>query len=97
MKRLAPLFLILGLAGCGGSMAGVSVVAVDLAASYAVQRIKALRADGVNYVSADEKTKRDLRILCREADLLLRNATTVDPATVDTVAIVCDLAREVAE
>lgn len=94
MKHLTPIALALALTGCAS---GVSVVALDLAASYAVQRIAAWRAEGINYVKADEETRKKIVFACTEAKLLLRNATTVDPGTVDTIESVCDLAVEVAE
>jgi len=92
MKHLA-LTAALVTAGCSG----VSMVAIDLAASYAVQRVIAWREQGVNYIEADEETRKKIVFACTEAELLLRNATTVDVATADAIESVCNLAREVAE
>lgn len=94
MRPLAPIALALALTGCAS---GVSVVALDLAASYAVQRIAAWRAQGINYVEADEETRKKIVFACAEAKLLMRNATTVDPAVASAIESVCDLAVEVAE
>lgn len=94
MKRLAPLALALSLTGCAS---GVSVVALDIAASYAVQRLAAWRAEGKNIGEADEKTREQIMFACQEARLLLRTAVDVDPKWRNLIETTCDLAEEVAE